>query len=182
VDMDPKELTNAIIYQVGALQGFLALHQVPMQHVKMHGALYNYLIKEGSLFLEIVEMVRGAFGDVIFLTLTTPATAALKKALKKKGVRIALEAFPDRNYGDGGELLSRKHKEAVLKDPDLIAKRAVLMVKERGIKSVSGRWLDMEIDTLCLHGDNLESIDAAKKLKTYFEQENIHVKPLTELL
>ncbi|MGC9976390.1 MAG: 5-oxoprolinase subunit PxpA [Syntrophales bacterium] len=182
VDMDPKELTNAIIYQVGALQGFLALHQVPMQHVKMHGALYNYLIKEGSLFLEIVEMVRGAFGDVIFLTLTTPATAALKKALKKKGVRIALEAFPDRNYGDDGELLSRKHKEAVLKDAELIARRAVRMVKERGTKSVSGHWLDMEIDTLCMHGDNLESIDAARRLKTYFEQENIHVKPLIDIL
>ena len=69
-----------------------------------------------------------------------------------------------------------------MKDPDLIAKRAVRMVKERGIKSVSGRWLDMEIDTLCIHGDNLESIDAAKKLKMYFEQENIHIKPLTDIL
>jgi UPF0271 protein len=56
------------------------------------------------------------------------------------------------------------------------------MVKERGIKSVSGRWLDMEIDTLCMHGDNLESIDAARRLKTYFEQENIHIKPLADLL
>jgi UPF0271 protein len=127
-------------------------------------------------------MVKSAFGDVIFLTLTMPGTAALKKVLKKKGVRIALEAFPDRNYGDDGELLPRRHKEAVLKDPDLIAKRAVRMVKDRGFKSVSGRWLDMEIDTLCMHGDNLESIDAARRLKTYFVQENIHVKPLTDLL
>jgi UPF0271 protein len=106
----------------------------------------------------------------------------LKKALKKKGVRIALEAFPDRNYGDDGELLSRKHKEAVLKDPDVIANRAVRMLKERGIESVSGHWLNMEIDTLCMHGDNLESIDAARRLKTYFKQENIHVKPLADLL
>ena len=182
MDMDRKEIINAIIYQVGALHGFLAVHQMPLQHVKMHGALYNHLIKEESLFLEIIEMVKIAFGDVIFLTLTTRGTAALKKAMKKKGVRIALEAFPDRNYGDDGELLSRKYKEAVLKDPDLIAKRAVRMVKERGIKSVGGCWLDMEIDTLCMHGDNLESIDAARRLKTYFEQENIHVKPLTDLL
>ena len=182
MDMDRKELINAIVYQVGALQGFLAVHQMPLQHVKMHGALYNYLIKEESLFLEIMDMVRKAFGDVIFLTLTTPGTAALKKVLKKKGIRVALEAFPDRNYDDDGGLLSRKHKEAVLKDPELIAKRAVRMVKEQGIRSLSGRWLDMEIDTLCMHGDNPESIDAAKRLKMYFEPENIHVKPLTDLL
>lgn len=182
MDMDRKELINAIVYQVGALQGFLALHQMPLQHVKMHGALYNHLVKEQSLFLEIVEMLKSAFGDVIFLTLTTPATAALKEALSKKDIRIALEAFPDRNYGDDGELLSRKHREAVLKDPDQIARRAVQMVKESGTKSISGRWLDMEIDTLCVHGDNLESIDAAKRLKMYFEQENIHIKPLADIL
>jgi len=182
MDMDPKELINALIYQVGALQGFLALHQMPLQHVKMHGALYNHLINEENLFLEIIESLKDAFGDLIFLTLSTDQTAALKKVLQKKGIRIALEAFPDRNYSDNGELLSRKHKEAVLKDPDLIAKRAVQMVKERGIESVGGHWLGIEVDTLCMHGDNLESIDAARRMKTYFEKENIHIKPLMDLL
>ena len=182
MDMDPKELINAILYQVGALHGFLALYQIPLRHVKMHGALYNHLMKEESLFLEIIKKVKNAFGNLIFLTLFTDRTVALKKTLRKEGVRIALEAFPDRNYSDNGELLARKHKEAVLKDPDLIAKRAVRMVKERGIESVSGRWLDIEADTLCVHGDNLESIDAARRIKTYFEQENIHIKPLVDLL
>jgi UPF0271 protein len=182
MEMDQKELINAIVYQVGALQGFLALYQMPLQHVKMHGALYNNLIKEESLFLEIIEIVRNAFGNPIFLTLFTDRTAGLKKALRKKGVRIALEAFPDRNYSDNGELLSRKHNGAVLKDPELIAKRAVRMVKDRGIESIGGRWLDMEVDTLCIHGDNLESIDAARRMKTYFEQENILVKPLKDLV
>jgi UPF0271 protein len=182
MEMDKKDIINAIIYQVGALQGFLALYQMPLQHVKMHGALYNHLIKDERLFVDIIENVKNAFGDPIFLTLFTDQTAALKKALRKKGIRIALEAFPDRNYSDNGELLSRKHNEAVLKDPELIAKRAARMVKERGIESVGGRWLDMEVDTLCIHGDNLESIDAARRMKTYFEQENINIKPLKDLL
>ena len=182
MDMDPKELINAIVYQVGALQGFLALYQIPLQHVKMHGALYNHLVKQESLFLEIVKIVKNTFGGPIFLTLFTDRTAALKRDLKKEGVRIALEAFPDRNYGDDGELLSRKHKEAVLKDPEAIAQRAVQMVKEKRIKSVSGHWLAIEADTLCVHGDNLESIDAARRMKTHFEKENIHIKPLVDLL
>jgi UPF0271 protein len=139
-------------------------------------------MKEESLFLEIIKKVKNAFGNLIFLTLFTDRTVALKKTLRKEGVRIALEAFPDRNYDDNGELLSRKCKEAVLKDPDLIAKRAVRMVKERGIESVNGRWLDIEADTLCVHGDNLESIEAARRIKTYFEQENIYIKPLVALL
>jgi 5-oxoprolinase (ATP-hydrolysing) subunit A len=182
MDVDRKELINAVIYQVGALKGFLSLHNIALQHVKMHGALYNHLIKEESLFVEIIESVKNAFGDLIFFTLFTERTAALKKALIKKGIKIALEAFPDRNYGDDGELLSRKNKDAVLKIPDLIAKRAVQMVKERGIESIAGRWLDMALDTLCIHGDNLESIDAARMMKIYFEQDQIQLKPVKDFL
>jgi len=182
LDMTSKELLNSVIYQVGALQGFLSFYQMPLQHVKMHGALYNHLVKDETLLIEVIEAVRSAFGDVIFLTLATPGMAALKNAMNKKGVRIALEAFPDRNYSDSGELLSREYKEAVFKDADKIAKRAVRMVKDKGMKSVGGRWLDMEIDTLCIHGDNPESIDAARRMKRYFEEEKIDVKPLSALL
>jgi UPF0271 protein len=178
MEMDRKELTNAIVYQVGALRGFLSLHQLPLRHVKMHGALYNYLIKEESLFVEIIETIKNAFGDMVFLTLFTERTASLKKDLRNKELRIALEAFPDRNYGDDGELLSRKHKDAVLKDPDLIAERAVRMVKERGIESLSGRWLDMAVDTLCIHGDNPGSIEAAGVMKIYFQKDQIQLEPM----
>ena len=181
MDMDPAELIHAILYQVGALGAFLALHKIPLQHVKMHGALYNDLVNKEALFLDIIKAVRAAFGNIVFLTLSRPQSAALKKSMKKKGIRLALEVFPDRNYTDDGELLSRKYKEAVLKDPDAIAARAVRMVKERGIESANGRWVDMDIDTLCLHGDNLESIEAAKKIRDLFQRENIRVKPLGSL-
>ncbi len=182
MEMGSKDLANAIVYQVGALKGFLSLSQIPLQHVKMHGALYNYLIKEEGLFVEIVETIKNAFGDLIFLTLFTERTAALRNELRNRGLRIALEAFPDRNYGDGGELLSRTHKDAVLKDPDLIAKRAVRMVREKGIESHAGRWLDMNVDTLCIHGDNLESIDAAGIMKIYFDKNQIELKPMKDFV
>jgi UPF0271 protein len=56
------------------------------------------------------------------------------------------------------------------------------MVRKKGIESVNGRWIDLEIDTLCIHGDNLESIEAAEKMKALFAQENIQTKPLSELI
>ncbi len=180
MDMDAAELIPSILYQVGALQAFLSLHRIPLQHVKMHGALYNDLVNKETLYLDIIKSLKDAFGDIVFLTLSRPQSAALKKKMKRK-FRIALEVFPDRNYTDQGELLSRKYKEAVLKDPDAIAARAVRMVKEKGIESVTGRWVDLDIDTLCLHGDNLESIEAAKKIRALFKKEGIRVKPLGSL-
>jgi len=182
MDAAEEDLVNYVIYQSGALGGFLALHGMPLQHIKMHGALYNSLVNNDRTYLRIVEAAAKAFGDVIFLTLGTIKTAELKKACRQKGIRVALEGFPDRMYTDEGELLPRKYKEAVLKDPELIARRAVRMVKEKGVESINGRWIAMELDTMCIHGDNMESIEAAQKIREYSIAEGITVKPLCEFV
>jgi len=56
------------------------------------------------------------------------------------------------------------------------------MVREKGIESVNGRWIDLDIDTLCIHGDNPESIAAAKMMVARFAQESIQIKSLSELI
>jgi len=182
MDLSEKELINSVIYQIGALKGFLGLSGMPLQHVKLHGALYNFLVNEEKLFLNIVASIREAFGNIVFVTLGTKRSAELKKTCKDKGIRLALEAFPDRMYTDEGELLPRKHKEAVLKNPDIIAKRAIKMVRERGIKSVNNRWIEMDIDTMCIHGDNMESIEGVKKIREYAANERIEIKPLCDFI
>jgi UPF0271 protein len=182
LNVSPEELIHDVIYQVGALKGFLALHDLPLQHVKLHGALYNDLVNNGDLLLTLAGRISKAFGNPIFLTLATAKAMDFKRAAGKQGLRVALEAFPDRLYTDTGELLPRKQPGAVLKNPDAIAARAVRMVRKKGIESVNGRWIDLEIDTLCIHGDNLESIEAAEKMKALFAQENIQTKPLSELI
>jgi len=181
MDVSEPELINYVIYQVGALKGFLSLDEVPLQHIKLHGALYNYMVNQEHIFSNIIDKCTKAFGNVIFLTLGTKRTSALKKSCLKQGIRIALEAFPDRMYTDDGELLPRRFKEAVLHDNELIAVRAVRMAKERGIESINGKWIEMDIDTLCIHGDNKESIEAARKIKTYLIREGVEIKPLGRL-
>jgi UPF0271 protein len=182
LNMSPEELIHDVIYQVGALKGFLALHDLPLQHVKLHGALYNDLVNQADLLLMLAGRIGKAFGNPIFLGLATTQATEFKRTAKRQGHRIALEAFPDRAYTDTGELLPRKQPGAVLKDPDEIAARAVRMVREKGIESVNGHWIDLDIDTLCIHGDNPESIEAAKKMIVRFKQENIRISPLSELV
>lgn len=182
LDVSPEDLIHDVIYQVGALRGFLDLHDLSLQHIKLHGALYNNLVNNKDLLLTMAGRVARAFGNTVFLTLATTQATDLKRAAGRQGLRIALEAFPDRAYADTGELLSRKQPGAVLKDPDLIARRAVRMVREKGVDSANGRWIDLDIDTLCIHGDNPESIAAAKIMTAMFAQENIQIKPLSELI
>ena len=182
MQVDPEELKDYIVYQTGALTGFLNLFGCALQHVKLHGALYNYMVKQEEQFLDLASTLKSAFGNIIFLTLATKSTNRLKTLSREAGLRIALEGFPDRSYTDDGELVPRQHKEAVLKDPELIARRAVLMANEHGVESVSGRWINMEVDTLCIHGDNAESIDAARTIVDGLQQEGIEVKPLSAIV
>jgi UPF0271 protein len=70
----------------------------------------------------------------------------------------------------------------VLQDADQIAERAVAMVVKKGIASIGGRWIEMSIDTLCIHGDNPISMDAARIMVEAFAREGIQIKPLGEII
>lgn len=182
MDIDPEDLVNDVIYQVGALKGFLDRYALPLQHVKLHGALYNYLVTKEELLMKIARVLRDTFGNPIFLTLGTGQTDRLRERCAREGIRLALEAFPDRSYTDEGELVSRKLPGAVLNDHDEIARRAVDMVLKKGVESAGGRWIAMEIHTLCLHGDNRESIEAAGNINRLLREKEIQLAPLGEFL
>mgnify|MGYP000895072097 CR=1 FL=1 len=123
MDMERGEIIDWVIYQVGALRGFTSLAGIPLRHVKLHGALYNRVSQEEELLLDIAGAVRGAFGDVVFVTLASPASGELKQRFRSSGVRVALEAFPDRAYTEEGALVARGHEGAVIKDARIIASR-----------------------------------------------------------
>jgi len=178
LELTKTEMINYVIYQTGALSGFLKLYDLPLQHVKLHGALYNYMVNQENLFLELAAEVCRAFGDVIFLTLGTRKARELKKRAGSMGIRVALECFPDRSYTDDGELVGRQHRNAVFHDAAIIADRALTMVTRKGIESATGTWFDMEPDTLCIHGDNAESIEAAKQIKKLLVEKGITLEPL----
>ena len=182
MEVSEKDLLNYVVYQVGALKGFLDMHDVALQHVKLHGALYNYLAKREELFIDIVNSVIKAFGNIIFLTLGSEKATDFKAKCRREGVRIALEAFPDRLYSDEGELLPRAFENSVLTDPVLIAERAVKMVEGRGVESAGGRWITMDVDTICIHGDNEGGIEAARLFRMMAEEKGMAVRPLSELI
>lgn len=176
MNLADDDIIQNVLYQIGALSAFTAFFKVPLRHVKLHGALYNHVMKHENLFLGIIRTVKEAFGDLLIFTLGTPETKIMKKRLAGEGHRLILEAFPDRNYADDGFLLPRKYPEAVIKESELIAERAISMVKDGTLKTVNGHILDIEIDTLCVHGDNPESIKAASMIRHYAIRENIAVK------
>ena len=55
------------------------------------------------------------------------------------------------------------------------------MVETQSISCFSGKKIKCEIDSVCIHGDNEESLETAKQIKKVLEENNIYLKPLNVL-
>ncbi len=160
--MRKEELINFIIYQLGALSGFLKIENMSLSHIKPHGALYNDAANDKEIALAIGEAVSLFDKNLPIVGL---ANSPAIKIWKKMGLRVREEVFADRNYKDDGTLVPRSEENALLKDPEEIAKRIYNMVSERKIKTTTGKKISVSFDTICIHGDTKNAPEIARKIK-----------------
>jgi len=93
------------------------------------------------------------------------------------GLKVVYEAFPDRAYTPEGTLVSRKQPGAVISDPDEVAKRALDMAKGF-VTAVDGTKIELFVQTLCVHGDNIGAVNLVKNIREMLEANDIKVKPM----
>ena len=177
--MSPTAITNLVLYQVGACRALVEAEGAQLQHVKVHGALYNAGEGDETIAQAIVEAVRLADDSLILVA--TPGSAMYQLG-REQGLRVASEYFFDRAYNSDGTLVSRSEPGAVLADPEEMVFRALSALEAGSIKSVDGKQVDVAPDTLCLHGDNPTSVAGLKMLRATLNDEGIAVKPLSEIL
>ena len=105
----------------------------------------------------------------------------MEEAAKKFDMKIACEIFADRNYEDDGNLVSRKKKHALITDPEQAQKHVLKMVKTQSLNCHSGKQIPCEIDSVCIHGDNLSSLATARSIKENLIENGLELKKLNEM-
>ena len=93
-------------------------------------------------------------------------------------MKIACEIFADRNYEDDGNLVSRKKPHALIIDPEEAKKHVLSMVNNQSLNCHSGKKIPCEIDSVCIHGDNENSLLTAKSIKNNLADNGLELKPL----
>lgn len=173
----PKEVKALIQYQIGALFSFCKVHHVEMQHVKPHGALYNMACKDSELAKAICEGIYEVAPSLILLALS--GSKMIQEA-EKIGLPSASEVFADRAYERDGTLVSRTKEGALITDADAAVAQVLLMVKKGKVKTITGDYIDIKADSVCVHGDGSSALEFVSKLRTKFEKEGIKVMPMTK--
>lgn len=173
----PEEVYAYCIYQIGSLEAACKVCGVSLQHVKVHGALYN----QAAVDLKLAKAIAKAAKDMGLILLGL-ANSSFERAAEEVGVPFAAEAFADRAYRDDGTLLPRDEPEAVIRDPQVVGARAVKMAREGVVESVGGVNVKLLCHSICLHGDNPAAVAIAQTVREMLEAASISIRPLKSLV
>lgn len=150
-----EELANCLIYQVGALKGFLEAEGMTLSHIKPHGALYGMAGRE--------EEVAHAVGDALDV-FKVPVLGMLgtvhESVYPARGHTLLAEYYADLDYADGGGvIITREHPPV---DPHAAASGCVRAIREGVTRSVGGKDIRVRADTICVHSDTPNAVAVAE--------------------
>lgn len=167
-----QEIYNLTVYQIGALEAVARACGTKVVHVKPHGALYNIAARDKFVADAIAQAVFDVNPEVVLFGL---AGSLLVRTGEEKGLKVALEVFADRNYQPDGTLTPRSKADAMIHDTDAAIKRVLRMVKHGEIEAIDGSVIEMKADTICVHGDEPQTLEFVVKLKKALLDERISI-------
>ncbi|MDE0309056.1 MAG: LamB/YcsF family protein [Acidiferrobacterales bacterium] len=152
--IERDELTNIIIYQIGALNGFLGRENMKLNHIKPHGALYGMAARDESVAHAICDAAE-PFG----VPLLGMKNTVHERVYKARGMQFLAEYYADLEYDDSGNLIITREHDPV--DPKVAAERCRRAIEEGTTESVNGKSVEVGSDCICVHSDTPNAVDVA---------------------
>ncbi|WP_172117824.1 5-oxoprolinase subunit PxpA [Halomonas hibernica] len=163
------EVEDMILYQAGALAGICRAEGSELSYIKPHGAMYNDMAANLELLEGAMRAVRAFDASLPLMVMATANTEPHRELAAKMGITLWFEAFADRAYEPNGHLASRRLAGAVHHDQSTIVAQAIALAKGDALTARDGSALRLPCDTLCVHGDNPESIAAVRAIREAFK-------------
>lgn len=173
MDISPEELKSDTLYQLGALDAFLKVNGMKMQHVKPHGILYR-MVSDDERYAEAYLEAVSLYNPELYILI--PRGTLIWERGKKLGLKMTAEILVDLSYDDDGNWVLERTKKA--RSPEEVAARAVMVARDKQITTISGKKISAEADTICCHGDSPNAVEVVKKIKEEFERLGIPLRKL----
>tara|TARA_B100000003_G_scaffold86147_1_gene77172 strand:- start:29 stop:802 length:774 start_codon:yes stop_codon:yes gene_type:complete len=178
MNLSSSEIKELIINQYDILQKIASKYGEMVSHIKPHGALNNMACEDIDLATILAKTIKGISKDLIYLV---PTGSKMQEAAKRLDMKIACEIFADRNYEDDGNLVSRKKSHALITNPEEAKKHVLKMVKTQSLNCHSGKQIPCEIDSVCIHGDNMSSLETARSIRENLVENGFELKTLNSM-
>jgi len=176
MDVSAEDLYADVLYQLGALDGIARSVGSRVSYVKPHGALYNAVVHHEEQAAAVIHAVAAAAERLPVLGLPGSALLAIAHDC---GLRTVAEAFADRAYTSEGTLVPRSEPGAVLDDPEVVAARAVRMVRDGEVVAADGAVVSLTAESLCVHGDSPGAVTLAHHVREALDAAGIEITAFT---
>ncbi|MCU0869321.1 MAG: 5-oxoprolinase subunit PxpA [Burkholderiales bacterium] len=153
--MSRDELSACLVYQVGALKGFLDAEGMALNHIKPHGALYGVAARDEQIAHAVADAA-----EVFGVPLMGMAGSLHEKVYTARGIGFVPEYYTDLDYNDDGGLIITREHEA--KDATQAVARTLRVVKEGVATSINGRDFPMRAECMCVHSDTPGAVELAR--------------------
>lgn len=170
MNLSDDELIAGLHYQVAALEGMALSQNLTLDYVKPHGALYNDMMAKSAVRATLLEAIASYHRPLALMLQATPAADQHRAEADALKVPLLFEAFADRCYDDDGSLLSRRLPGAVHSRDRMLA-QVEQLCSQGTITTAGGKVLLLQVDTLCVHGDNLEGVQAIEAIRALVDGE-----------
>jgi UPF0271 protein len=172
-----EELVNDIVYQIGAIREFGRRHGIPLQHIKLHGALYMEAAENEDLSERLIDTLRKTSHDSIVFCMGVSKTY---EVAKRAGHPVVREFFADRDYDNSGSIVfARKVSKP---DPQKIADKCVRACKEGLVRTVEGNDIEVPFESICFHSDTPGALNIGKAIRAALTKNGIAIAPAATVL
>ncbi|MGE0751946.1 MAG: 5-oxoprolinase subunit PxpA [Variibacter sp.] len=154
-----EELANCLIYQIGALKGFLDAEGMALNHIKPHGALYGMAARQA----EVAEAIADA-ADVFKVPLFGMINTHHEAVYTARGHRFVAEYYADLDYDDDGRVIITREHDA--RDPDETVRRCREAIASGTTTSANGKPVRVRADSICVHSDTPNAVALAQAVRS----------------
>jgi UPF0271 protein len=163
--LSSDEIIASLHYQISALDGMAKSAGLSLDYIKPHGALYNDMMAKSEVRLAIMQAIADYQRPLPLMLQATPDATSHRAEAGQMGLDLMFEVFADRCYDDDGKLLSRR-KPGAVHDRDKMLAQVAQLIEHGSLTTASGHTLSLEADTLCVHGDNPEGVQAIREIRS----------------
>ncbi len=172
LSIDIQDLKKSLKQQIDRFQNIIQEKQTQFHHIKFHGALYNDIEANSSLAFELAKFCKTTYPSIKLLGL---ANGNLAQSCQKLNIEFIAEGFMDRVYLSNGKLSSRKQLGSVLSDPQQVIKQMLALANQKTFMTIDNKPITLKVDSICLHGDNLNALTIAKQIQLALKEASIQI-------
>ena len=153
-----EELLNCLIYQIGALKGFLDADGMILNHIKPHGSLYGMAARMEDIAHAVADVA-----DIFKVPLFGMAGTLHEQVYTARGHVFVSEFYADLDYNDqGGLIITREHAAT---DPEAAATICLRAISDGVVRSVGGVDVPVRADAICVHSDTPNAVAVAQAVR-----------------